>query len=228
MTSQTEALLFYGALCGAVLITRIPHVGKFFRVINTMFHETGHALAAIATSGSVLKVELFSDLSGLAKTTSGGWFSRVFVSLAGYMFASAIAWLFFFLMNTGLYTIALWIMLGTGILNLIFFVRNSYGIFWLLCFSTLTGVTIYYNNALAQKLYVTAFSMLLLGDSVISAFELFIIALRKPKEAGDARNLKEVTKLPTIVWALLFVCFSVFVLWDIVIRFFPSLSLIYK
>jgi hypothetical protein len=228
MTSQEEALFFYAALCISVLLTRIPRIGMFFRVINTLVHESGHAFMAIATNGSVLKVELFSDLSGMAKTASGSWFSRFMVSLSGYMFSSVMAWVLFFMANAGLYEIVLWVLLGFGLVNLLFFVRNSYGIFWLLSFVTGVGTVLYFNNAMANTVFVVCALMLLLGDSFISTLELFFIAVKKPANAGDARNLKDLTHLPTFFWALVFLCFAGYVLWDVVHRFFPPISLIFK
>lgn len=228
MTSQVEALFFYGALCAAFLLTRIPRLGKFFRVINTLVHESGHAFMAIATNGSVLKVELFSDLSGMAKTASGSWFSSFMVSLSGYLFSSVMAWVLFFLAHAGLYEIVLWVLLGFGLVNLLFFVRNSYGIFWLLSFTTGVGTVLYFNDFMANFIFVTCTLMLLLGDSFASTIELFLIAVNKPASAGDARNLKELTHLPTFFWSLVFVCFAGFILWDVVNRFFPPISLIFK
>ena len=72
----------------ALILPRIPVVGKFFNIINTALHELGHALMALLTGGEVRKIELFNDTSGTTTTVSKNKFASVLVSLAGYPFAA--------------------------------------------------------------------------------------------------------------------------------------------
>ena len=89
--------LIYWLLVAAFVLPKIPYVGKFFNVINTGIHELGHALMALVLQGQVLKIELFGDTSGAAVTKSANRFSAMLVSMSGYLFASAVAYLSFYL-----------------------------------------------------------------------------------------------------------------------------------
>src|SRR5688572_11763556 len=90
-----------GMFIAAFLICRIPKIGVYFRCINTLIHEVGHALFSILTSGSVERIDLFADTSGAAYTKSKNIFGKLLVPLAGYTFASAASWGAFWLLENG-------------------------------------------------------------------------------------------------------------------------------
>src|SRR5262249_13344989 len=56
-----------------------------FRIFVTFIHEGGHAIAALLTGNAVLSLSVAPNASGETYTTTGGGFSRVFVSSAGYL-----------------------------------------------------------------------------------------------------------------------------------------------
>ena len=60
--------LVYLFIILALLLPRVPVVGKWFNVINTIVHETGHALMALLMEGKVHKIEIFQDSSGATTT----------------------------------------------------------------------------------------------------------------------------------------------------------------
>ncbi|HKP72037.1 MAG TPA: M50 family metallopeptidase, partial [Pyrinomonadaceae bacterium] len=71
-----------------------------FRLFVTFIHEGGHALAAILTGNSVRSLSVAVDASGLTETISqadGSFFSRFFISSAGYLgsiaFGALLLWL---------------------------------------------------------------------------------------------------------------------------------------
>jgi hypothetical protein len=188
-----------------LLINRIPYVGKYFRVVNTLIHESGHAIAALITSGEVYNVELFSDTSGTAVTKTKGTFSQFLVSFAGYPFGSAMAYLLFYIISRGEYRIVLYILACFALLNLMFYVRNSYGIFWLLTFTALIFVVNFYGGEFLQYAVTALLSGIMLFEAFYSSIELVMIAKKKSKSAGDAYNLERLTHFPAMFWALLFV-----------------------
>ena len=106
-----------------------------------------------------------------------------------------------------------------SILNLIFFVRNIYGIFWLITYGLLIGTVLYFNNALAITvvLYITA--GIILVESLISIIQLLIIAYKQPDKAGDAKNLKDITQIPALFWVFVFLFLSCYILWNISRKF---------
>ncbi|MCA1555245.1 MAG: M50 family metallopeptidase, partial [Acidobacteria bacterium] len=70
-----------------------------FRLFVTFIHEGGHALAAVLTGSSVQSLSVAIDASGLTETLTpqGGFFSRFFISSAGYLgtiaFGALLLWL---------------------------------------------------------------------------------------------------------------------------------------
>ncbi|HYP00972.1 MAG TPA: M50 family metallopeptidase, partial [Pyrinomonadaceae bacterium] len=80
----------------------LPYTGFLtypFRLFVTFIHEGGHALAAILTGSSVQSLSVAIDASGLTETLTpqGGFFSRFFISSAGYLgtiaFGALLLWL---------------------------------------------------------------------------------------------------------------------------------------
>lgn len=50
----------------AILVTKLPIISKYFAIINTLIHETGHQLASILTFGKAHQIQLFANTEGLA------------------------------------------------------------------------------------------------------------------------------------------------------------------
>ena len=61
MSNWVKTILF---LIGSAVLTHwIP--SSFFRNLDTMVHEFGHAVVTLALSGKVMYIELYSDHSGV-------------------------------------------------------------------------------------------------------------------------------------------------------------------
>ena len=76
----------------AIVLTNIPIIGNYVSVINTVIHESGHALMALF-GGNVHKISLFHNTEGVTYTSHSGWFGGFFTGIAGYVFSSFIAFL---------------------------------------------------------------------------------------------------------------------------------------
>lgn len=220
--SKTQ-FLFYLLLAGSILVSRIPVIGKYLRVVHTLVHESGHGMMAMLTSGNVQSIELFASTEGKATTTSSNAFSRFLQALAGYPAASLTAWLFFMWIQSGNTALPLFVILAIGFICLILFIRNIYGVFWLLTFCSILLFIVYRHVPIEEYIAAIIVSSLILVDSFIYPFHLLILALRDPGKAGDAKNLKEITYIPAIIWALLFVVFSGIMTWK-TIQLFPPIS----
>ena len=96
------------------------------------------------------------------------------------------------------------------LLNLILWVRNWYGIFWLLTFGGLIALFYYLKNDTYIFCFTLFISAILLFDSFIKCFQLLYLSFKTPKNAGDAANLKKLTHIPAFFWALLFLTNSIF------------------
>ena len=79
----------------ALILPRVPVIGKFFNIINTAIHEFGHALMALIMQGKVHKIELMRDTSGTTVTQCPTLAGNILVSIAGYPFDGLI-WIVLF------------------------------------------------------------------------------------------------------------------------------------
>lgn len=205
MNKWIKALLF---LVGAAILTRLIPFSSWFRILDTMIHELGHALMTLLMSGRVLSIELNPDHSGVTYSmlSSGGW-SPVVVSLAGYISASVFAILMFLgyarkRQGEGLMTIT-----ALAVIMIIFFVHKGYGLWWLIIF-IIVNLIFYMLGPKIRNFYYLLLAFLVLEESVMGPLTLAIRALSQPSQAGDASNLANMTVVPAIIWALLFFVFS--------------------
>lgn len=208
MQFEEKVLLITMALL-AFLFSRVPCAGIFLRTLNTLFHEVGHAIAAHLTSGKVLRIDLFSDTSGSTITQSGSKREQVLVALAGYFFASFVFVLFLLLIRLRVETILNILIVATFALSLVYYVRNTFGIIWLLLMLALY-FALYYLVPHYSWIAVYVFAGILWWESVYSSLVIFLLALRDSAAAGDATNLARLTGLPAFFWGLVFLAQAVF------------------
>jgi hypothetical protein len=221
MTDTFQKYFLYALPLVVLVVNRIPLVGKYVRVVNTLIHESGHTLFALLFNGEVLSVELFSDTSGTAVTKSKGKFSQFIVALSGYPFASVVSYLMFWFVFNEKYLTVMYVLASFAVINLLMFVKNAYGIYWLITFTALLLFANFYGN---ETIYfsVSAFlSGILLFESLYSSLQLVGISYKNPKKAGDATNLAKITHIPAIIWSLLFVAQSAFFIYLTVLLFYP-------
>ncbi len=208
MYEQYKNYVLY-ALPLVVLITnRIPFIGKFLRIINTLIHESGHALMALITQGEVYEIELFGDRSGTTLVKTKGKFKLFLVSLSGYVVGSAFAYFMFYLISIQKYNIVFYIVIIVAMLDLAFLIRNKYGLFWVITFILILLLAYFKLNEFFQFVFVTWISGVMLFEAFYSSVEIMIIAFKKPKLAGDAASLAKITGIPALFWAFLFVAQS--------------------
>lgn len=217
-------ITFYLLTAVALLLARIPVLGKYFRSVNTMIHEGGHALVTLLLSGEVLAVNLFADTSGTTVTKSKSKFSNFLIALSGYPASSLVGWLCLLLLSKGFDLYVLFMLTSIALVMMVLSIRNTYGLFWTATFVVISLLLIYFDNKFAIRLASVFFSLIILTDSVLSALVLLVISWKQPKKAGDAANLQKITRINAVVWALLILAFAVFVAWICVVRYFPPVT----
>src|SRR5258708_26739209 len=67
----------------------------FFKNVDTLIHEFGHAVVTLALSGQVMSIELYADHSGVTRSAVEQQWAMLPIPLAGYMSASLFTWFFF-------------------------------------------------------------------------------------------------------------------------------------
>lgn len=204
MNKWLKTVLF---LVGSAFLTRLIPFSSLFRNLDTMIHEFGHALMTLLLSGSVLRIELYADHSGVTYSAIQDGGKAILVSLSGYLIASLFALLLFYLYSKGRYDWGLILATSVALIMLVLYVRGSFGVMWLSGFIILNVLMLVLWKR-ASKYYYLLLAFLTLEESVMGCFFLVYAAALSPSRAGDASNLARMTAVPAIFWAILFLAFS--------------------
>lgn len=204
MNKWLKTILF---LAGSAFLTRLIPFSSLFRNLDTMIHEFGHALVTLLLSGSVLRIELYADHSGVTYSAIEAGGKAILVSLSGYLIASLFALLLFYLYKKGRQKWGLILATGVALVMLLLYVRSSFGIIWLSGFSALNILMLVLWKKVS-KYYYLLLAFLTLEESVMGSLFLVYAAAISPSRAGDASNLARLTPIPAIIWALIFFTFS--------------------
>ncbi|MFJ5763055.1 M50 family metallopeptidase [Neobacillus sp. NPDC093182] len=130
---------------------------------------------------------------------------------AGYTIASLIAYVSFWLIKKKKHILFIDMLLGIIIINLILWVRNPYGLFWLASFGILFLAILIKGSKKAIDNLVLLIASVLLVESVSTAYDIFIISLIQPHAAGDATNLSQLTAfIPAQGWGIFFFAQAIF------------------
>ncbi|SFG49958.1 Peptidase M50B-like [Halobacillus alkaliphilus] len=216
---KTQIIL---GLIVALLLTQMPIVGKYFAILNTMIHESGHSLTALITGGEVRRISLLPNTSGTTLTGHSSWISHFLTGISGYVFASFFAFFFFYLISKGQYKWMIYILLAFLAVNLVFWVRNGYGLFWVITFGAGFIWLLRSGNQTFIEYVLVFLASLVFVEAVTSAFEIMWISFVSPMRAGDAANLARATKfIPAPLWGMAFFAQSLYFAWLGIRRFFP-------
>jgi hypothetical protein len=195
---------FFLFLVLAFILIQIPIIGNYISIINTLIHESGHAFIALL-GGNVKTISLFMNSEGVTYSNQSTWIGSFFTCLAGYVFSSFMAFLSFWLIGKKKQTVLIDILLGFIAMNLLFWVRNPYGLFWLVSFGLVFLYLLIKGSQSFRNHLLLLISSVLLVDSVKSAYEIMYISFMQPKSAGDAFNLAQLTGIiPVQVWGTFF------------------------
>lgn len=202
---------WYVYLLLAYLVTLVPVVGKYFSVLNTLFHEVGHGIFALLFRGNIRSISLFANTEGEIVTSSPFWLGRVVTSLAGYPFSSFTAFLCFYFIDKNLVEYVLYGFITITTFSLLLWIRNLYGLIWSISFIALCGYLIWNGNRSIQTHFTFFLSAIILTQSVATAFAILKLSLVHPKQAGDATNLANETYIPAFIWGMVFFGQSLYV-----------------
>ncbi|WP_419956448.1 M50 family metallopeptidase [Neobacillus niacini] len=194
----------------AFVLLQIPIIGDYFRIINTVIHESGHAFMALF-GGNIESISLYMNADGVTHGTESIWIINFITCAAGYTIASLIAYVSFWLIKKKKNILFIDMLLGVIVINLIVWVRNPYGLFWLASFGLLfLGLLIKGSKKVVHNIVLLIASILLV-ESVSTAYDIFVISLIQPHAAGDATNLSQLTGIiPAQGWGIFFFAQSIF------------------
>jgi Peptidase M50B-like len=206
-----------------------------FRIFVTFIHEGGHALAALLTGNSVASLSVAMDGSGLAYTTTDGIFSKILVSSAGYLGATAYGALLLLLIRRAV--AARWVLVGSAAfiltMTLVFglltpLTNGLSGALFGIPFTLIAGVALslalFAIAKYASPRTATFFVSFLAVQCVLNAlFDLKTIFLMTvpgaPNVPSDAANMANATGIPAMFWAVIWIGIS-FLLLSMAMRFY--------
>lgn len=201
MSRWMTTILF---LVGSAILTHWIPFSSFFRNVDTMVHELGHAVTTLLLSGKVLYIQLYSNHSGVTYSfIERGW-KTIPLGLSGYITASLFAAFLFTMYGKGKLTVGYAAMTLLAVLSLAFFVNNTFGVLWLIGFIIVNGIAMFLPFESIRKFYYLLVSFICLEESVMGPINLIVLSLSGPGRAGDATGLSRSTGVPAIVWAIVF------------------------
>lgn len=196
-----------------LIVLHLPGIGLFLQAANTMIHESGHALAAVATQSEVFDIHLFSTTEGVTRVAFSSWEGGLITGMAGYIFASMFACMLASLWSRHKEMIVLTVLLVICAVNLLLWIRNVYGIVWAILFILLLLLLLCIRNRRWRHASTFILVLIIVIDSVRSAVTIFLTGLAQPQAAGDATLLAELTPLPAQAWGTLFLLQALFFGW---------------
>lgn len=199
--TQNEFFIF---LVIGFIVSRLPVIGKYFRSVYTMYHENGHSTMALLMGGKIHRIDLFANTEGVATTSSRFWLARVLTSFAGYPFASFVAFLFFYFLLQEQYQVLFYGLAITAALNLLLWVRNLYGIIWLVSLIGLLAGLHYLGDEQIIEYSLLFIGSILLSESIAAAMGILVLSIKQPLDAGDASSLRKSTWVSARIWGLVF------------------------
>lgn len=178
------------------------------RLFVVLLHEASHGLAAVATGGRIVSIELSPAEGGLC-TTAGGW--PFVISSAGYL-GSALWGAFFLVLGaTGKPRAhrTVTALLGASLVVLtLFWVRSAFGFVYTLAASVLLlGVARWLPEG------ASSFVLRLLGVTSLlyAPWDIVSDLILRSVPASDAGALSRMTGIPALVWGVLWLAASVVV-----------------
>jgi len=199
-----------------------------FRIFVTFIHEGGHALAALLTGNSVVRLSVETTGSGWTYTSKGGLLSQIFVSSAGYLGAMAFGALLLILIRKAV--AARIVLLGSALY--IFALTMIYGLikplFWLtglsgIPFTLLAGIIISvglvliarFASAKVATFFVSFLAVQCVLNALIDLKTLFTISapFSGLSVHTDALNMAQATGIPAIFWTVAWITLALGILW---------------
>jgi hypothetical protein len=198
----TPLVVATGAL--ALLAILLRPIWRIARYLVTIAHEGGHAAVAVLSGRRLSGIRLHSDTSGLTlskgRPTGPG---MIFTGLAGYVTPSLFGLAGAVLLATGHITGLLWIGLVLLPIMLVM-IRNFFGVVSVTCAGALILVVSVFTapNIQAAFAYLLVWFMLLGGLRPV--VELQTLRSRRQVPYSDADQLARLTRVPGLLWVLLF------------------------
>lgn len=212
-----------------LILSFMPNFQKatyYFNIFVTFIHEGSHALVALLTGGKILSLSVKADGSGVVYSTSSGFIGQILTSSAGYLGAIIFGIILLILTRCFsskkiIYFSSFTIFFITIFFSVIspmqnntpFQIKIENNSFTIIA-GLLLSLTLFIIGKVLHKV-INDFLILLLStqcllNAVIDLKTLFIISSSYGNIVhNDAVNMENVTGIPSIVWAILWIWLSI-------------------
>lgn len=184
------------------------------RLFVTFVHEAGHGLAALVTGGSIDRLVVYPNSSGVA-TTIGG--SRALILPAGYLGAAIFGAVLFYLANTFFFSRTLSFVVGVMVAIIAFLYTEIASTAWIVGIGfALALVLIAWKGGRNLNLLVLNLLAVLTGLNAV--MDLVVIVNYSNATVGSVVNdavafSREVAPfLPPVIWAVIWAILAVLIL----------------
>lgn len=185
---------FWLFLIAAAIIREIPIVSIPFNWLESYFHEIGHGLAAIATGGKIVNIQLFTNGAGLCTTQGGSAFVISFFGYAGAIFWGGLIYSF-----AGQHQRLAQFFSGFIILllsaSILLWARDPLTIIILASLLLMFVMTIKLKRLAMLQKFVQLLGIIVLLNSLFSPLYLL-----DGRDLGDGATLATSTGIPEILW----------------------------
>lgn len=195
-TRTRRLLIFFATAAGILLFWSTPLLYPL-RIFVVLLHEASHALAAVATGGTIERIVLTPDEGGYALTRGG----NAFLTLsAGYV--GSMVWGAAILLAAGSrHARTLAVVLGAAVLALtLLYVRSLFGF----AFGVLFGAAaVWGGRRLSRPVVAWMLQVVGLTSCLYAPLDIKSDILDRPELVSDARMLAEATHVPVLFWGVL-------------------------
>jgi hypothetical protein len=184
------------------------------KIFVVLLHEVSHGLMAVATGGSIQEIVITSDQGGACYCPSGSPFLTL---SAGYL--GSLAWGALLLVVAG--ASERWARIGLAAVGAmvmavgILFVRTSFGLAFAALFSVGLLAGARYLPGYASRALLTTLG---LTSCLYAILDIKSDVLDRPHLESDARLLAELTRIPTLIWGVLWIGIALTVSWWLLSR----------
>jgi hypothetical protein len=174
------------------------------KIFVVLLHEISHGLAAIATGGSIERIEINAQQGGLAFTRGG---SRFVTLTAGYL--GSMLWGGVILLTASRTKLDRYLSIGIGgflLLVTLLYVRTTFGFAFSLVFG---GAMVAMGLLLSDRVNDLVLRLIGLTSCLYAVLDILDDVLRRPGIGSDADMLAELTGVPSLVWGVLWMAAAV-------------------
>jgi hypothetical protein len=202
-------------IIGVLAFVFVPYVRKVAEWFVTIIHEVGHGFFSLITGGGISGIALHKDGSGSTNTTHRvglfTWFTRTIVLFAGYATPLYLGVFMLFMTVNGHAQAMFYVLIGIGILTLIF-IRNFFGILIVFLYFASLGVGMLLYQGAYIPVFVVFFGILFVFrgilDLLTAGYLVFFVPRNDPLfQRSDFHILADESffGIPEHVWYVVYI-----------------------